>query len=167
MQKILRDRDGREWREFYLQCESIGIAVAAELPAAPLTPVASVGHREDRGVTTHPWAWGTQEEQDEGSWHEELHLVLCFCWRRAGVWTGEFIPSQGCLPFPSSPLTNTTGTMVSTQAVAQHLLTCSQCPWGDPLGVQQLTCSRSCGHRCIHHHWRAMGNTSVLPTVEV
>lgn len=46
----------------------------AKLPAAPLAPVASVGHSEDRGVFTHPCAWGAEEEQDECSWHEELHL---------------------------------------------------------------------------------------------
>lgn len=66
--------DGGKWGEFYHQHKSIGITIVAKLPSPSLAPVASIRHSEDGSVFTHPCARDAEgEEQDEGSWHEELH----------------------------------------------------------------------------------------------
>lgn len=69
------------------------MARAAKLLTAPVAPVPStVGHSEDRGVFTSPCAWVAEgEEQDEGSWHEDLHLLY------PASAEGELVSEQGNL----------------------------------------------------------------------
>lgn len=69
-----RNRRQRKQGEFYLQRKSIGIATAAKLPNAPLSPVASIGHGDDRSVFTCPCIHSVEKEQDECCWCEHLHL---------------------------------------------------------------------------------------------
>lgn len=89
-------------REFYLERESIGIAMVAELAAAPLAPVAPVGHSEDGGEFTLPCAWGAEEEQGECSCREEIHL-WCFASAEGELENGlgNLYPSKAaCLSLP-------------------------------------------------------------------